>query len=107
MRKRLLGVFLTVCMVLTMLPAAALADTPAQAQWDVARSNGSAPTEWVNSGTLADAMTYANSLSSGTAYIQLVMSGEADTAASAAQDIKNTNGNRYPASALSAAQYAQ
>ncbi len=42
-----------------------------QAQWGVAESGGGAPTSWVNSGTLADAMTYANNLESGKAYIQL------------------------------------
>lgn len=42
-----------------------------QAQWGVAGSGGAKPTAWTQ-GTLADAMSYANSLASGTAYIQLL-----------------------------------
>ena len=42
-----------------------------QARWGVAGSDGSAPTAWTQ-GTLADTMSYANSLASGTAYIQLL-----------------------------------
>ena len=42
----------------------------AQAQWGVAGSDGSAPTAWTQ-GTLAEAISYANNLTSGTAYIQL------------------------------------
>ena len=57
---------------------------PAQAQWGVAGSDGSAPASWVNSGTLADAMTYANS-NTGT-YIQLL----ADIALSSALTINGT-----------------
>ena len=42
---------------------------PTQARWGVA-SNGAAPASWVNSGTLAEAMTYANSNTD--TYIQLL-----------------------------------
>lgn len=41
-----------------------------QAKWGLA-NDGAAPTAWAGSGTLDNAMTYANGLSSGTAYIQL------------------------------------
>lgn len=43
-----------------------------QAQWGVAGTENSAPNNWTGSGNLTDAMTYANGLSSGTAYIQLL-----------------------------------
>ncbi|MDP4271898.1 MAG: IPT/TIG domain-containing protein, partial [Bacteroidota bacterium] len=43
-----------------------------EAQWGLAGTDGAAPSSWVSSGTLADAMSYANGLSSGTAYIQLL-----------------------------------
>ena len=42
-----------------------------EARWGMSGSGGTQPTHWT-SGTLADAMTYANSLDSGTAYIQLL-----------------------------------
>lgn len=45
---------------------------PPPAQWGMAGSGGAAPESWVNSGTLAEAMSYANGLGSGTAYIQLL-----------------------------------
>ena len=41
-----------------------------QAQWGVAGSDGSAPTAWTQ-GALAEAISFANNLTSGTAYIQL------------------------------------
>ncbi|MHC1693988.1 MAG: S-layer homology domain-containing protein [Eubacteriales bacterium] len=55
-----------------------------QARWGAAGSDGSAPEEstWVNSGTLTDAMAYANGLGSGTTYIQL----QSDVNLSAALD---------------------
>lgn len=40
-------------------------------RWGMA-SNSSAPAIWTGSGTMAEAMTYANGLTSGTAYIQLL-----------------------------------
>ena len=46
MKKRLLSFVLTLCMVLTLLPTAALADTLPQAQWGVAGSGDTAPTAW-------------------------------------------------------------
>lgn len=48
------------------------AATPPNAQWGLAGTGGAAPSAWASSGPLADAMTYANGLSSGTAYIQLL-----------------------------------
>ena len=45
--------------------------TAPKAQWGVAGSDGSTPTSWTT-GTLADAVEYANDLTSGTAYIQLL-----------------------------------
>ncbi|RFZ77388.1 LysM peptidoglycan-binding domain-containing protein [Lacrimispora amygdalina] len=50
---------------------------PPQAQWGVAGSDGAAPTTWIGSGTLGDAMTYANANSG--AYIKL--QGDVDTTA--------------------------
>ncbi len=41
-----------------------------QAQWGVAGSDGSVPTAWTQ-GALAEAISFANNLTSGTAYIQL------------------------------------
>ena len=72
MKKRFLSIALALCMMLTLLPTVALADTLPQAQWGLAGIGGTAPTSWVNSGTLVDAMSYANGLGSGTAYIQLL-----------------------------------
>ncbi|NLF82570.1 MAG: hypothetical protein GX568_01115, partial [Candidatus Gastranaerophilales bacterium] len=50
----------------------ALAYTP-EAKWGEAEVDGSKPDaeNWMGAGTLADAINYANGLSSGTAYIQL------------------------------------
>ena len=48
------------------------AESTAEAQWGLAGENDAVPTEWVDSGTMTEAMTYANSLSEGTAYIQLL-----------------------------------
>ena len=45
--------------------------TAPKAQWGVAGSDGSTPISWTT-GTLADAVEYANERSSGTAYIQLL-----------------------------------
>ncbi|SBW00370.1 Putative surface layer protein (modular protein) [uncultured Eubacteriales bacterium] len=45
--------------------------TAPKAQWGVAGSDGSTPISWTT-GTLADAVEYANDLTSGTAYIQLL-----------------------------------
>ncbi|MDD2994163.1 MAG: InlB B-repeat-containing protein, partial [Pygmaiobacter sp.] len=42
-----------------------------EAVWGVAKADGSAPDDWANTGTLVDAVAYANGLESGTAYIQL------------------------------------
>lgn len=42
-----------------------------EAAWGLAQADGSAPESWTGSGTLTEAMTYANGLESGTAYIQL------------------------------------
>ena len=46
--------------------------TTYETRWGAAKADGTAPDSWVNSGTLTDAMTYANTLASGTAYIQLL-----------------------------------
>ena len=48
------------------------ADVPPEAQWGLAGENGAAPESWTQ-GSLVDAMKYANELTSGTAYIQLLM----------------------------------
>lgn len=48
------------------------ADVPPEAQWGLAGENGAVPESWTQ-GSLADAMKYANELTSGTAYIQLLM----------------------------------
>jgi uncharacterized repeat protein (TIGR02543 family) len=72
MIKKLLIIILALCMVITMLPNVALAYTP-EAKWGEAEVDGSKPDaeNWMGAGTLADAINYANGLSSGTAYIQL------------------------------------
>lgn len=57
--------------VVVTAPLSYSATSTAQAQWGLA-SGTSAPFRWVGSGTLTKAMTYANGLSSGTAYIQLL-----------------------------------
>lgn len=49
-----------------------------EAQWGVAAEDGSAPAEWAASGTLADAVAYANGLSGGATYIQLQSNVTAD-----------------------------
>ncbi len=43
-----------------------------QAQWGVAGAENAVPGSWAGSGSLTDAMAYANGLASGTAYIQLL-----------------------------------
>lgn len=48
------------------------ADVPPEARWGLAGENGTAPESWTQ-GSLVDAMKYANELTSGTAYIQLVV----------------------------------
>lgn len=48
-----------------------------EAQWGIAGMNGAKPTQW-ESGTLFEAVSYANELSSGTAYIQLIADVETD-----------------------------
>ena len=55
-------------------PLANSAATTAQARWGVANENNkdSLPGKWVGEGTLSQARNYANSLTSGTAYIQLL-----------------------------------
>lgn len=51
-----------------------LVDAPAEARWGLATGADSdqTPTTWVGNGTLVEAVTYANSLESDTAYIQLL-----------------------------------
>ena len=84
MKNRFLSIALALCMMLTLLPTTALAEeTSAQAQWGVAGSGDAAPAEWTQ-GTLAEAMTYAAGLGSGTAYIQLLA------------DIDTTNNTTWP-----------
>ena len=70
MKKRLFSALLALFMALTLLPVSAMAESP-EAQWGVAAEDGTKPAEWAGSGTLQDAVTYANGLSGGTAYIQL------------------------------------
>ncbi len=50
-----------------------------QAQWGVAGAENAAPNTWVGSGSLTNAVEYANELASGTAYIQLLF--DVDTTA--------------------------
>lgn len=71
MNKRLLSVLVTLCMAFVLLPVSAMAEDPI-AQWGIADANGAAPTYWAGNGTLENAVTYANGLSSGAAYIQLL-----------------------------------
>lgn len=83
MKKRVLSIVLVLCMVLTLLPNVALAEGEGTVRWGAAGTGGSAPESWT-SGTLAQAMTYANGLEAGTAYIQLLA------------DIHNTNHTAWP-----------
>lgn len=81
MKKRFLSALLALCMVFTLIPISCIAAKPpsgAQARWGIAAANGSQPTKWT-SGTLADAVAYANGLSDGTAYIQLQSDVKANT----------------------------
>ena len=71
MKRRFLSALVALCMTLTLLPASAMAESP-EAQWGVAAADGTKPAEWAGSGTLEAAVTYANELSGGTAYIQLL-----------------------------------
>ena len=54
-----------------LLSAEGLANPSDEARWGLAKSDGSAPDTWVDSGTLANASFYECNLRSGTAYIQL------------------------------------
>ncbi|MET0016562.1 S-layer homology domain-containing protein [Oscillibacter sp.] len=70
------------------------ANVASQARWGVAGSGDTAPTAWTY-GTLTEAMSYANSLASGKAYIQLredVDITEALTFASGKATILDLNG---------------
>ena len=58
----------------------AWAEPTVEAKWGVAKADGTAPDTWVGSGTLTDAVSYANGLSGSTAYIQL--QSDVDTTAS-------------------------
>ena len=49
-----------------------------QAQWGIAGSDGTEPTEWTQ-GTLADAISYANGFYGGTVYIQLLTNIDKDS----------------------------
>ena len=73
MIKRFLYALVVLCMAFAFLPVSAKAESP-QAQWGVAATDGSKPAAWAGSGTLDDAIAYANGLSGGTAYIQLLSS---------------------------------
>ena len=74
MKKRILSMLLAIVMVVTLLPTVAFAEgTSDQAQWGVAQGT-SVPATWEDSGTLAEALTYAKRLTDGTAYIQLLNS---------------------------------
>ena len=42
-----------------------------EAAWGLAGDDGALPSDWAGSGTLVDAVAYANGLENGTAYIQL------------------------------------
>lgn len=67
---RSIVLFLMVVMVVGVLPMGVHAKPTSQARWGVT-TDSSAPTEW-QEGTLAAAMNYANALTEGSAYIQLV-----------------------------------
>ena len=71
MKKWFLSVLLVLCMAFALLPVSAMAESY-EAQWGVAAADGTKPVEWAGSGTLADAVTYANGLNGGAAYIQLL-----------------------------------
>ena len=71
MKRRFLCVLVALCVVFVLLPVSAKAESP-QAQWGVAAADGTKPAEWAGSGTLEAALTYANTLSGGAAYIQLL-----------------------------------
>ena len=73
MKKRIFTLLLILCMVFTMLPVSAMAeDSESEAQWGLADTGVTAPTTWVGSGTLDEAMAYANDLADDTAYIQVL-----------------------------------
>ena len=71
MKRRFLSAILALCMVFTLFPVSAMAESP-EAQWGVAAADGTKPAEWAGSGTLENAVTYANELTGGAAYIQLL-----------------------------------
>ena len=67
----------------------AWAEPTVEAKWGVAKADGTAPATWVGSGTLTDAVSYANGLSGSTAYIQL--QSDVDTTASLTFNGGNTS----------------
>lgn len=71
MKKRFFALILTLCMVLNMMPSMVFG-VEVEAQWGVAETNDSVPTSWVSQGSLVDAVIYANTLTNGTAYIQIL-----------------------------------
>lgn len=76
-----------------------------QAQWGMAGAENAAPTTWGGSGSLTDAVAYANGLASGTAYIKLLYNVDATATLKFAAgkttvlDLngKTIDGNRIPA----------
>ena len=76
MKKRILSILLTLALVMSLLPQNSMPVLAAEteARWGMAAADGSAPTVWETDGigSLNNAMTYANTRSGGTAYIQLL-----------------------------------
>ena len=71
MKKRILSMILALSMVLSLFPSVQFAAVEV-AKWGVAGAGDSLPDTWAGSGTILEAMAYANSLGAGTAYIQLL-----------------------------------
>jgi hypothetical protein len=84
MKRRFLGffvalcVFLNLCLTVTPIPIFAIDGSP-EVQWGVAAENGGEPTVWVGNGSMAEAVAYADGLSGGSAYIQLLSDIDTDT----------------------------
>ena len=71
MNKRFLSALLALCMAFAMLPVSAMAEPSPEARWGSVSEGYATPTDWT-SGNLADAVSVANSASTGTTYMQLL-----------------------------------
>ncbi|WRS27878.1 S-layer homology domain-containing protein [Oscillospiraceae bacterium MB08-C2-2] len=89
-------------------PVFGAAWTEPQAQWGVAGTEDAAPATWAGSGSLTDAVAYANGFASGTAYIQLLEHVNISATLEFAEDKttvldlkgKTIDGNDIPTSSL-------